>query len=49
MEHNFISLIPFGIFANSVGLTKLNFKENQLTTLPLGLLSFYKIIVNYCF
>lgn len=44
MEHNSISLIPFGIFANSSALTKLNFKENQLTTLPLGLFYCYLII-----
>lgn len=31
-----INKIPFGIFSRAKNLTKLNMKENQLTSLPLG-------------
>lgn len=36
MEHNQINKIPFGIFSRARNLTKLNMKDNQLTSLPLG-------------
>ena len=36
MEHNQINKIPFGIFSRAECLTKLNMKDNQLTSLPLG-------------
>ena len=36
MEHNQITKIPFGIFSRAPSLTKLNMKENQLRSLPLG-------------
>lgn len=36
MEHNAIAKIPFGIFSKATGLTKLNLKENALTSMPLG-------------
>ena len=36
MEHNRINKIPFGIFSRASFLTKLNMKDNQLTSLPLG-------------
>ena len=37
MEHNQINKVPFGIFSRASCLTKLNMKDNQLTSLPLGL------------
>lgn len=37
MEHNQINKIPFGIFSRAAYLTKLNMKDNQLTSLPLGM------------
>lgn len=36
MEHNQIDKIPYGIFSRAKNLTKLNMKENSLTSLPLG-------------
>jgi len=36
MEHNQINKIPYGIFSQAHCLTKLNMKDNQLTSLPLG-------------
>jgi leucine-rich repeat protein SHOC2 len=35
VEHNSIAKIPFGIFAKAGQLSKLNFKENELTAFPL--------------
>lgn len=37
MEHNQINKVPFGIFSQATCLTKLNMKDNQLSSLPLGL------------
>jgi len=37
MEHNQINKIPFGIFSRAELLTSLNMKDNQLTSLPLGI------------
>lgn len=37
MEHNQINKIPYGIFSQAHYLTKLNMKDNQLTSLPLGI------------
>lgn len=37
MENNHINKIPFGIFSRASYLTKLNMKDNQLTSLPLGM------------
>ena len=37
MEHNQINKIPFGIFSRASSLTKLNMKDNQLTSLPLDI------------
>ena len=37
MEHNKINKIPFGIFSRAKNLTKLNMKDNQLTSLPLDI------------
>ncbi len=39
MEHNFCDRIPYGIFSRAKLLTKLNMKENALTSLPIGLFS----------
>ena len=36
MEHNQINKIPYGIFSQAKCLSKLNMKDNQLTSLPLG-------------
>ena len=36
MEHNFCDRIPYGIFSRANHLTKLNMKENKLTSLPIG-------------
>ena len=36
MEHNKCDRIPYGIFSRASHLTKLNMKENQLTSLPIG-------------
>jgi leucine-rich repeat protein SHOC2 len=38
MEHNQINKVPFGIFSQASCLTKLNMKDNQLSSLPLGML-----------
>jgi Leucine-rich repeat (LRR) protein len=35
VEHNSIGKVPFGIFAKAIQLSKLNFKENELTAFPL--------------
>ena len=35
VEHNNINKIPFGIFAKAGQLSKLNFKENELSAFPL--------------
>ena len=37
MEHNQVNKIPFGIFSRAEFLTSLNMKDNQLTSLPLGI------------
>jgi leucine-rich repeat protein SHOC2 len=36
MEQNAINKIPYGIFSQARYLSKLNMKDNQLTSLPLG-------------
>ena len=36
MEHNQINKIPFSIFSQAQSLAKLNMKDNQLSSLPLG-------------
>ena len=36
MEHNQCDRIPYGIFSRAKYLSKLNMKENQLTSLPIG-------------
>ena len=36
MEHNKCDRIPYGIFSRAGHLTKLNMKENLLTSLPIG-------------
>ena len=36
MEHNKCDRIPYGIFSRASHLTKLNMKENQLASLPIG-------------
>ena len=35
-EHNLCDRIPYGIFSRAKYLSKLNMKENQLTSLPIG-------------
>merc|ERR1712179_341514 len=37
MEHNKCDRIPYGIFSRASHLTKLNMKENQLTSLPIDI------------
>ena len=37
MEHNMCDRIPYGIFSRANCLQKLNMKENQLTSLPIGI------------
>lgn len=44
MDNNRINKIPFGIFSRATYLTKLNMKENQLTSLPLGAYTFHSRI-----
>jgi hypothetical protein len=46
MEHNQCDRIPYGIFSRANHLTKLNMKENQLTSLPIGKLDFDIIIIS---
>jgi len=36
MEQNVINKIPYGIFSQARYLSKLNMKDNRLTSLPLG-------------
>ena len=36
MEQNVVNKIPYGIFSQARYLTKLNMKDNRLTSLPLG-------------
>ena len=36
MEHNQCDRIPYGIFSRAKYLSKLNMKENQLKSLPIG-------------
>jgi len=36
MEQNVVNKIPYGIFSQASYLSKLNMKDNRLTSLPLG-------------
>ena len=47
MEHNKCDRIPYGIFSRASHLTKLNMKENQLTSLPIGMIYNYVILNRY--
>lgn len=44
MEHNKINKIPFGIFSRAKYLSKLNMKDNQLTSLPLDIGSWTNMV-----